>query len=238
MYILRRRMYSTSSRLAFAHSSGSSHQPLLSSHPSFPYAKQLLLIVVHEFPHFIFARDSSLCSCCFHERFCVSSLHLLPSSSIHASSALAGPLSAVPQSVERPGAPTFLFVLPPRLCCSCHPERVCAHSRNCFVTQSYVAFIFVNNSAYLPCIFCFSSSVRASAAPAGSLSSCSSHCSGNFAYPGSCRFLFLDCVVRTKPSVSVRANAFTLHPQTNLSRVGDRPHTYVVSSHAANPNMH
>ena len=54
VYILWRRMLSTSSRLALAHSSGSSHPPLLSSPmPPFPQAEQLGLIVVQEFLHFI-----------------------------------------------------------------------------------------------------------------------------------------------------------------------------------------
>ena len=68
VYIMWRRMHYTSSHLALAHSSGSSHSPLSSSqcHPS--HIEQLLLIVMHEFPQFHFARDSSLCSCRFHEQ--------------------------------------------------------------------------------------------------------------------------------------------------------------------------
>ena len=54
MYILWRRMYSTSSRLALAHSSGSSHPAfVVIPMPTFPQAEQFLLIVKHESLHFI-----------------------------------------------------------------------------------------------------------------------------------------------------------------------------------------
>ena len=53
----------------------------------------------------------------------------------------------------------------------------------------------------------------------------------------------LDCVARVDASMSMRACASTSHHQSNLSCVGDRPHTCFdkscpPSSHAANPNMH
>ena len=56
------------------------------------------------------------------------------------------------------------------------------------------------------------------------------HCSGNLMYPCSCLFHVLVCAVRTNTSVSMRACAFTLHPHSNLARVGDRPYARVDKS--------
>ena len=111
MYILWRRMYSTSSRLALAYSSGSSHR--LYCHPMtpFPQAEQFLLIVVHEFPRFIFRS---------HERSRVSSLHLLFSSSVPASSTPACPLPLLGQI----NVLMFLCVPFSRLCCLHQHEHV------------------------------------------------------------------------------------------------------------------
>ena len=53
----------------------------------------------------------------------------------------------------------------------------------------------------------------------------SAHSSAYLAFPGSCLFLFLECAARVDTSVSMRARAFTSHPRSNLSRVGDCPYT-------------
>ena len=84
MYILWRRMYSTSSRLALAHSSRSSHPPLL----SFPHAEHLLLIMMHEFSHFtlyvtqlfvpvVFMNNPAYPLCIFHSPLPFTRLQLL-----------------------------------------------------------------------------------------------------------------------------------------------------------------
>ena len=123
VYILWRRMYSTSSRLALAYSSRSSHPLLLSSqcHPSHTLSNSCM-----DSP-LCFARHSIFSSCCYHDLSRVSSLHLLFSSSVHESPALPGPLSTVLPLLERPGAPMSLFV-PSRLRCSSWSERVDACS--------------------------------------------------------------------------------------------------------------
>ena len=79
VYILWRRMYSTSSRLAWAHNSGSSHPALLSSQsqPSHK-SEQLLLVMIHESAHFVFhvTQVFALVFVVSHEQSCISSSHL------------------------------------------------------------------------------------------------------------------------------------------------------------------
>ena len=133
-------MYSTSRPLAY--SSRASHPPLLSQVTPFPRAEQFLLIVVHEFHHFI--------------------LHVT---------------------------------------CS---------------------FVFMNSPAYPLCIFCFLV-----------LSQLFLHWSSNLMYPCSCLFHFLACVVCTNTSTTMRARAFSLHPHSNFSRIGDSPCTCVDKSRSS-----
>ena len=102
VYILWRRMYCN----FFTSSLGAQFQI---KPPSFVVIS-ILLIVMHEFLHFIFARDSFFGSCFFREQSGVSSLHLLLSSSVPASSAPAGPFSTVPPLLGQLDAPMFLFV--------------------------------------------------------------------------------------------------------------------------------
>ena len=74
MYILWRRKYSTSSRLALGHSSRIKPSAyVVIPMPSFPQAEQCLLIVMHEFLHFILY--VFVWSCHFREQSRVSSVH-------------------------------------------------------------------------------------------------------------------------------------------------------------------
>ena len=84
--------------------------------------------------------------------------------------------------------------------------------------------IFVNNPTYPLDIFCFPllfPRLRLLLIP----SHLFLHCSDNLTHPCSCLFTFLDCVARVNTSVSMRACALAWQPNSNLSRVGDRPYT-------------
>ena len=92
--------------------------------PSFPQAEQLLLVMMHEFHDLALHETQTLYSQHFHERYCISYSHLLHSSSVPASPALACPFSVVPLVLWQLGASMFLF-------CSFLPIMPSALTRAC-----------------------------------------------------------------------------------------------------------
>ena len=108
-----------STRLALAHSSGSSHPPLLSfqRHPSHTMSSSCTSFSISSCTCLV------LLFCHFREQSRASSLHLLLSSSVTASSTPACPLSTVPPLLGQLDVLMFLFVPFSRCCCSHQHER-------------------------------------------------------------------------------------------------------------------
>ena len=127
---------------------------------------------------------------------------------------------------------------PPLLSSQCHPSQtpeqflfIVMHEFPYFilhVTHSFVLVIFVNNPAYPLCIFCYPLLFpRLLAGPFSVVPPLLWHLD----VPVFLFVPFLDRVAHcVNTSVSMRASAFTSHPHSNLSRVGDRSYACVDKS--------
>ena len=165
MHILWRRMYSTSSRLAWAHTSGSSHPPfVVIPMPSFPHAEQFLLIMMHESAHFILHVANPLFLSFFmNNPACPLRIFHLPLM-FTPSPAPAGHLSTAPPLLEQLGEPhdpvrSLVSIVLAALTCRCmlpHLLCNCTSTRLAYVGKPWSSFVARGQPEHAQIRHCFS----------------------------------------------------------------------------------